>query len=322
MNGEFIEVPLMNCRRIMRKKNNPGLKEYYNRKLSNHYVDYPVNEDMPLMEFLMKVMSGASRTKVKELLTQRMVYVDHIITTQYNHPLKKGQLVQIIKRRNIYELNNPYVSVVYEDMFLIVVEKKEGIITSEPRGARMNSVKKILNEYVKHKSQSFSVHLVHRLDRETSGLLVFAKNRDVQKQFIDFWHDIVSDRRYAAVVEGKVERNADTVISWLTEGRNFTMESSPVDNGGQQAITHYRVVRRNDKYSLMDLKLDTGRKNQIRVHMNVIGHPVVGDMKYGAEQDPVGRVMLHAYKLEFVHPVTHEHLKFEIPLPEEFEQLI
>ncbi|MBR3454795.1 MAG: RluA family pseudouridine synthase [Bacteroidaceae bacterium] len=306
----------------MAKKDNQATKEFYNRRQANHYTDYPVNEDMPLMEFLMKVMQGASRTKVKEVLTQRMVYVDHKITTQYNHPLKKGQLVQIIKRRNIYELRNPYVSVVYEDMFLIVVEKQVGIVTAEPRGSRMNSVKKILNEYVKHKSQSFSVHLVHRLDRETSGLLVFAKSREVQQQFIDNWHDIVTDRRYMAVVEGNVEKNANTIISWLTEGKNFTMESSPVDNGGQQAITHYRVNRRNDKYSLIDLKLDTGRKNQIRVHMKDIGHPIVGDSKYGATEDPLGRIMLHAYKLEFTHPVTREHLKIEIPLPAEYSELI
>ncbi len=306
----------------MAKKDNKATKEFYNRRQSNHYIDYHVDEDMPLMEFLMKAMQGASRTKVKEVLTHRMVYVDNKITTQYNYPLKKGQLVQIIKRRNVYELRNPFVSVVYEDMFLIVVEKQVGIVTSEPRGARMNSVKKILNEYVKHKSQSFSVHLVHRLDRETSGLLVFAKNREVQQQFIDNWHDIVSDRRYAAILEGNVEKNAGTIISWLTEGKNFTMESSPVDNGGLQAVTNYRVNQRNDKYTLIGLKLDTGRKNQIRVHMKDIGHPIVGDSKYGATENPVGRIMLHAYKLEFTHPVTHEHLKFEIPLPPEFKQLM
>lgn len=306
----------------MARKDKQTTKEYYNRRNANHYVDYTVDEDMPLMEFLTKVMTGASRTKVKEVLTQRMVYVDNKITTQYNHPLKKGQLVQIIKRRNIYELRNPFVSVVYEDMFLIVVEKQVGIVTTEPRGSRMNSVKKILNEYVKHKSPSFSVHTVHRLDRETSGLLLFAKNREVQQALIDNWHDYVSDRRYAAVVEGQVEKNADTIISWLTEGRNFTMESSPVDNGGQQAVTNYRVKKRNERYTLMDLKLDTGRKNQIRVHMKDIGHPVVGDTKYGAATDPVGRVLLHAYKLEFTHPMTHEHLKLEIPLPPEFEKLI
>ena len=306
----------------MARKDKQATKEYYNRQQANHYVDYTVDVDMPLMEFLMKAMAGASRTKVKEVLTQRMVYVDKKITTQYNYPLVKGQLVQIIKRRNIYELHNPFVSVVYEDMFLIVVEKQVGIVTSEPRGSRMNSVKKILNEYVKHKSHSFSVHTVHRLDRETSGLLLFAKNREVQQQFIDNWHDIVTDRRYAAVVEGNVEKNANTIVSWLTEGKNFTMESSPVDNGGQQAITNYAVRKRNDKYTLMDLKLDTGRKNQIRVHMHDIGHPVVGDTKYGSTEDPVGRILLHAYKLEFTHPVTREHLKLEIPLPAEFKQLI
>lgn len=306
----------------MAKKDTKALKEFYNRRLANHYVDYLVDENMPLMEFLTKVMKGASRTKVKEVLTQRMVYVDKVITTQYNHPLRKGQLVQIIKRRNIYELRNPFVSVVYEDMFLIVVEKRVGVVTSEPRGSRMNSVKKILNEYVKHKSQSFSVHLVHRLDRETSGLLVFAKSREIQQTFIDNWHFIVKDRRYAAIVEGRVEKDANTIVSWLTEGKNFTMESSPVDNGGQQAVTNYRVKRRNNNYSLMDLKLDTGRKNQIRVHMQDLGHPIVGDLKYGASNDPVGRVMLHAYKLEFTHPVTQEYMKFELPLPGEFTELM
>ena len=305
------------------------MSTYFDHKVANRYTDYLVKEPSELMPFLMNRISGISRTKAKELLSQRMVYVDKEIITQYNYPLKPGQLVQIAKNRHKHSLVSRWVRLVYEDAFIIVVEKKEGIRTNALPGDRKENVKAILDEYVKRTSRTFSVCTVHRLDKGTSGLLLFAKRRDIQKILTDNWHEIVTDRRYVAAVQGEMERDSGVVSSWLTENRMFVTYSSPVDNGGKLAITNYRTLKRKNSYSLVELKLDTGRKNQIRVHMQDLHHPIVGDFKYGSNEseygdraNPVGRICLHAFKLAFRHPVTGEFLKFETPHPSSFVGLL
>ena len=305
------------------------MSTYFDYQAANHYTDYPVKEPAELMSFLMRVMQGISRTKAKELLSQRMVYVDHVITTRYNHPLLPGQLVQVAKNRHKHELRSRWVRLVYEDAFLLVVEKKEGILTNALPGDRRENVKSILDEYVKRQSKSFSVHTVHRLDKGTSGLLLFAKRRDIQQMFTDNWHDFVTDRRYVAVAQGEMEKDSGTVTSWLADNKMFVSYSTPFDNGGKQAITHYRTLERKNGYSLVELKLDTGRKNQIRVHLHDLGHPIVGDYKYGStveeygdRSNPVGRICLHAFRLVFRHPITGETLNFETPYPGCFMQLL
>lgn len=305
------------------------MAKYFDRKAANQYTNYPVTEPAELMQFLMSKIAGVSRTKVKELLSQRMVYVDKVITTQFNAPLKPGQLVQVAKNRHKHELVSRWVKLVYEDAFIIVVEKKEGILTNALPGAIQPNVKAILDEYVKRQNRGFAVHTVHRLDRETSGLLLFAKRRDIQQTFTDNWKEIVSDRRYIAVVQGDMEKDSGTVTSWLTDNKMYVTYSSVVDNGGKYAITNYRTLKRKNGYSLVELKLDTGRKNQIRVHMQDLKHPIVGDFKYGSSEEefgehanPVGRICLHAFRLAFTHPVTGEQLKFETPHPSTFTQLV
>lgn len=305
------------------------MSTYFDYKAANHYTDYPVKEPAELMQFLMNRISGISRTRAKELLSQRMVYVDKEIITQYNHPLKPGQLVQIAKNRHVHSLTSRWVRLVYEDAFLIVVEKKEGILTNALPGDRRENVKSILDEYLKRRNKGFSVHTVHRLDKGTSGLLLFAKRRDIQKTFTDNWKDIVTDRRYIAVVQGEMEKDSGVVTSWLMDNKMFITYSSQEDNGGKLAITNYRTLKRKNGYSLVELKLDTGRKNQIRVHMQDLHHPIVGDFKYGSDaatygdrHDPIGRICLHAFRLAFRHPITGEFLKFETPYPSTFTELV
>lgn len=305
------------------------MSSFFDKKAVNTYTDYPVKESAELMQFLMNRISGISRTRAKELLSQRMVYVNKEIITQYNYQLKPGQLVQIAKNRHKHGLNSKWVRIVYEDAFMIVVEKKEGILTNIQPGKRQETVKSILDEYVKRQNRTFSVCTVHRLDRGTSGLLIFAKRRDIQKKFMDYWHEMVKDRRYIAVVQGDMENDYGQVSSWLSENRMFVTYSSPVDNGGKLAITNYRTLKRKNGYSLVELSLDTGRKNQIRVHMQDLHHPVVGDYKYGStvdvygdRADAAGRICLHAYCLAFHHPVTGEFLKFTTPYPAAFTELM
>lgn len=291
-------------------------------KARPQYTDYVVKEPMELMTFLTAMMPQASRTKIKSLLTKRIVYVDNVITTQYNFPLKPGMKVQISRNKNVHEFHSRLMKIVYEDAYLIVIEKNEGLLSVNTERQKERTACTILNEYVRRSGKHNRVYIVHRLDRDTSGLMMFAKDEKTQHTLRDNWHNIVFDRRYVAVVNGEMERDHGTVHSWLTD-RTLYVYSSPTDDGGKEAITHYRTIKRGNGYSLVELNLETGRKNQIRVHMQDLNHPIVGDGRYGREEDPnpLKRLALHAFKLCFYHPVTGEIMRFETPYPTSFKAL-
>lgn len=284
------------------------------------YTVFHVTEPAELMAFLMQKMAGISRTRVKALLTNRVVLVDNTIQTRYNYPLLPGMEVQISKEKNNHDFRNPMLKILYEDAYLLVVEKKEGLLSVATDKQKERTAQHILNEYVKRQHRNNRIYVVHRLDRETSGIMMYAKDEKTQHSLRDNWHDIVYDRRYVAVVTGSMEKDEGTVSSWLTD-RKLYVSSSGVDDGGKYSVTHYRTIKRANGYSLVELQLETGRKNQIRVHMQTLGHPVVGDLRYGCEADPLGRLALHAFKLCFHHPVTHEKMVFETPYPSVFKSL-
>lgn len=298
------------------------------KKRRSPYIPAPkltrisVKEESELMQFLLDKMGGMSRSSVKSLLGKRQVSVNDKITTQFDYPLKNGDLVIINHSQANTELTHPKLSVIYEDSDIIVVEKKEGLLTVTTGSAKDTTAFSILKNYVKKSSKFNKIYTVHRLDRETSGVLVFAKHSEAQHIFRDNWHEIVTKRIYTAVVEGKVEKEEDQIVSWLTEHEiSLKIKSSPVDDGGKQAVTNYKRKKFNDKFSLLEIELETGRKNQIRVHMESIGHPIVGDKKYGSTVY-IGRLALHARVLEFYHPMTSELMHFETPIPKEFLRLI
>lgn len=286
------------------------------------YTVFPVNEPAELMEFLMRKMDGISRNKVKTMLTNRVVLVDNVITTQYNFALKPGMKVQVSKAKHNHEFRHPLLKLVYEDAYLIVVEKKEGLLSVSTDRQKERTAQHILNEYVKRTHRNNRVFVVHRLDRETSGLMMYAKDEITQHTLRDNWQEIVTDRRYVAIAQGEMEKDFGTVESWLTD-RKLYVSSSPVDDGvGRHAVTHYRTIKRANGYSMVELNLETGRKNQIRVHLSDLGHPVVGDERYGSDCNPLGRLALHAFKLCFYHPVTGEPMEFETPYPSTFRALM
>lgn len=291
-------------------------------KAKAQYTGYQVKESMELMEFLAAKMPDASRTKLKSLLSKRVVYVDKVITTQFNFPLKPGMKVEISKDKGRKEFSNRLLKIVYEDPYIIVVEKKEGLLSVNTDRQKERTAYSILNEYVQRSAKQKRVHIVHRLDRDTSGLMMFAKDEKTQKTLRDKWHDIVTDRRYVAVVTGEMEKDNGTMVSWLTD-RTLYVSSSKFDDGGSKSITHYHTIKRANGYSLMELDLETGRKNQIRVHMQDLGHPIIGDGRYGGEDtpNPIGRLALHAFKLCFYHPITNELMEFETPYPANFKKL-
>lgn len=284
-------------------------------------IIYKVNEPDELMAFLMKKMDGVSRTRVKALLSNRVVSVNNAIQTQYNFPLAPGMEVQISREKHKHEFHHPMLKILYEDPYLIVVEKKEGLLSVATERQKERTAQHILNDYVKRAHRNNRVFVVHRLDRETSGVMMFAKDEKTQHNLRDNWHDIVFDRRYVAIVMGEMEKDGGTVQSWLTD-RKLYVSSSDYDDGGKLSVTHYRTIKRANGFSMIELQLETGRKNQIRVHMQVLGHSVVGDMRYGCEVDPLGRLALHAFKLCFYHPVTGDPMRFEVPYPAPFRSLM
>lgn len=278
-----------------------------------------VNESTELMTFLLAKMGGMSRNAIKSLLSHRQIMVNDKITTQFNLLLQVGDKVTVNSSRGNIELNHPKLKIIFEDQYLIVVEKKEGLLTVTTDKGDETTAFSILKYYVKKSSPQNRIFVVHRIDRETSGIIVFAKTREIQLAMQEHWHEVVTRRVYVALVEGKVEKESDTIVTWLSENeKSLKIHSSYTDNGGQQAITNYRCVKSNDKYSLLEVELETGRKNQIRVHMEGIGHSIVGDKKYGSYTSPIGRMGLHARILAFIHPMTLEEVKFETPVPRSF----
>ena len=297
-------------------------------------TSYRVEAPAELLPFLLTKMGGMTRTSVKQLLGQRRVKVNNAIQTRHDTPLHQGDMITIESGRGNTELRHPKLRIIYEDDALIVVEKKNGLLTVPVnQKSSETTVFSILKEYVKKESRRNTVHVVHRLDRETSGLLVFAKSPELQEYMRTYWRQLVTKRTYVALVEGKLAQKEGQITSWLTENPHTAMvSSSPVDNGGQLAITHYKVLQELDsglespesEISLVELNLETGRTNQIRVHMASIGHPVVGDRKYGHgnESSPIDRLCLHAKVLEFIHPMTEKKVRFEAAMPKEFTLLL
>jgi len=287
----------------------------------NNYQHYIVKEDKPLLEFLLDSIENTSRTKIKSTLQGRGVKVNGKVITQFDYPLKSGMKVAVSKSKQTSEMfKNRYIKIVYEDRYIVVIEKNIGILSMAAGHSSLN-VKTVLDSYFKSTRQKCTAHVVHRLDRDTSGLMIYAKDMQTEQILEHEWHDIVYDRRYVAVVSGEMEDDYGTMTSWLKDNKAYITYSSPYDNGGKYAVTHFHTLDRTTDHSLVEFRLETGRKNQIRVHSADMGHPVCGDIKYGNGDDPIGRLCLHAYVLCFYHPITRRRMEFETPIPVNFRKL-
>lgn len=286
------------------------------QKQYNHYV---VKEPSELLAWLMENLHD-SRTKIKATLSGKGIKVNGKIVTQFDYPLIPGMKIAVSKTKQNNQFKNHYIKLVYEDRYLVVIEKKPGILSMAAGHSSLN-VKTVLDNYFKQTRQRCQAHVVHRLDRETSGLMIYAKDKQTELALEADWHNIVFDRRYVAVLSGEVVDNEGTIANWLKDNKAYVTYSSPVDNGGKYAVTHFHVLARTYEHSLVEFKLETGRKNQIRVHAADMGHPVCGDIKYGNGDDPLGRLCLHAFKLCFYHPINHRPMEFETELPQTFRKL-
>lgn len=285
----------------------------------NDYAQYRVEQEMPLLEFLFTAVKE-SKNKIKLTLKGRGVKVNGKVVTQFDYPLVPGMRVAVSRSKRNDTFKSRYVKIVYEDRWLVVVEKNIGILSMAAGHSSLN-VKSVLDDYFAKSRQKCRAHVVHRLDRDTSGLMIYAKDIDTEQILEHNWHDIVYDRRYVAVVSGEMEESEGTIANWLKDNKAYVTYSSPVDNGGKYAVTHFYVLDRTTEHSLVEYKLETGRKNQIRVHSADMGHPVCGDVKYGNGDDPLHRLCLHAYVLCFTHPITGERMEFDTPVPAQFRHL-
>ena len=282
-------------------------------------LTFKVVEPAQLIAFIMEKMHGVSRNRAKALISNRVVLVNNTITTHPLAELKPGDVVQLDRSKHKKSFHCKELDIVFEDPYLFIIDKHPGLL-SMSNNSRQQTVQTVLNRYLEKGGGRNTSHLVHRLDRDTSGLMVYAKDVQTQQSLINSWQQLVTDRRYLALVKGEFQQIRGRIQSWLTEDKKFITHSSPVDNGGKYAVTHYNLLDSSNGYSLVECELETGRKNQIRVHMADMGNPVVGDHKYGASGDPIRRLGLHAYMLCFTHPVTGKHMRFETPVPVSFEK--
>ena len=283
---------------------------------------YIPQADTTLLQFLFEAMPQRKRTNIKELLKHNQIAVNGTPITQFDALLKAGDTVQANLTREFYVFYHRRMQLVYEDDDIIVVNKGYGLLSMGTDKVKEGTAYSIVRDYVKWHDPRNKLFIVHRLDRDTSGLMMFAKSEEAKVTMQHNWNNMVLNRKYLAVVEGKVEEPEGVVRSYLAETTQYEVYSTQNPEEGQLAVTRYRVLKCKNGYTLLEVELDTGRKNQIRVHMKDLGHPIAGDRKYGAKSSPIHRLALHAQTLRFVHPITRKEMNFETPVPAAFASMV
>ena len=283
---------------------------------------YPVKESAKLLDFLIASMPQRKRTAVKALLAHNQIAVNGMPVTQFDTELKPGDTVKANLSREFKIFYNRRLKIVYEDDDIIVVNKGYGLLSMGNDKVTEGTAYSILKEYLKWCDPRNKLFIVHRLDRDTSGLMVFAKSMEAKERLQHNWNNMVLSRKYLAVVEGQPDPAEGEKRSYLAENSRYEVYSTDKPGEGQLAITRYRTLKSSGRYSLMEVELDTGRKNQIRVHMKDLGHPISGDRRYGASASPIHRMALHAQTLRFVHPITRKDMNFSTPVPISFQKMV
>ena len=302
--------------------NNPKNPHFRNKQFREDRIITLVNtgtEDAPLMEFLAQCEPGVKRTELKKWLRYGQVMVNGNVTSAFDFPVAPGVDVKVNLTRSFPVFRHPRIQLVYEDEHVLIINKGYGILSVSTQSHRCEeNAYDIMRNYVKNVSPSNKLFLVHRLDRDTSGLMMFAKTEEAQNVLRHNWNNMILERLYVALLEGDLPNDNGYVKSRLTENSQFVVYSTDVPGEGKLAVTHYEVIERGKGYTLAQFSLDTGRKNQIRVHASEMGHPIAGDRKYGAATSPIHRLALHAMTLRFAHPITRKDMNFTTPIPGTF----
>ncbi|MDE6340028.1 MAG: RluA family pseudouridine synthase [Muribaculaceae bacterium] len=275
------------------------------------------------MEFVTARRPDSKRNDIKKWMKFGHLKVDGQVTTAFDAPVAPGAVVEFNSTRPYPKFRHPRIEIVYEDDDVLVINKGYGLLSvSTLSHKKEENAYEILRNYVKEVNPRNKLFIVHRLDRDTSGLMMFAKSEEAQDVLRHNWNNMILERLYVAVLEGYLEEDKGYVKSRLAENSQFVVYSTDNPEEGRVAVTHYEVVGRGNGYTLAQFSLDTGRKNQIRVHAKELGHPIAGDRKYGATKSPLHRLALHARTLRFAHPITRKDMNFETPIPPKFAAAI
>ena len=287
------------------------------------FKGYKVTEETELMVFLIATLPGKNRNNIKTLLRDKFIEVDNKVQTQYNLKLHPGQTVSVRpKKGSVLQATYKGLSIIHEDKYLIVINKNAGFLTKSTNKERTKTAVAILQEHVQKTNRTNKIHIVHSIEREMSGVMVFAKTEEIRDALQESWNETIQEAIYSVVVQGKVEKETDTITSYLVESdASLKVHSSQNPKKGKKAITNFETVKVKKGLSLLKVTLETGRKNQIRVHMQDIKHPVIGDKKYGATVSPIDRLGLHLQKLTFKNPITQKLVTYEAPIPKNFTTL-
>lgn len=302
-----------------------SFKERYYARARNKYTDYRVNKETTLMEFLAEKMPDASRTTLKSFLSNKQVYVNKSVITQFNHPLERGMMVQILNTKHKKaEFKNKDVTILYEDAYLLIVSKKAGILSMPTSNKRGKSIYAILENYVKRDNHRGEVYLVNKLEQEESGLMIYTKDEKTKFNLQDHWKQLIINYTLVGVVEGEVPTNNGAIVSWIDEDRQiqFSENLNDAPQDSIKAATKYRVIKRANGLSMLEFDQLEDRNNKVQIQMAHIGYPLLGDRRYSTIESPLKRIALHGFLIRFRHPVTNELMKFETPYPKEFRALL
>lgn len=274
--------------------------------------EFIVEKETLLFEFLKLKLNNLSKNSIKNILHDKYVYINGKCITKYDYLLKLNDKV-VVKSTNDLDI-------LYEDKDIIVVNKPNGLLTISTQNEEEKTLYHQVHEYVKRVNKNNKIFIIHRLDKDTSGVVMFAKSEKVKNLYQNKWNSIVLNRCYYAVIDGIVKNKEGTIKSYLSENSNYIVYSTNNKNG-KLAITEYKVLKEKNNKSLLDINIKTGRKNQIRVHMKENLYPIAGDNKYGKKDKNAKRLYLHAYKLELLNPITNKKIIFETKIPKEFDRL-
>ncbi len=286
--------------------------------IETHHVTVPGK----LLEFLFAAMPQRKRTNVKELLKYDSVMLNGNVTRQFDTEVNPGDEVKVNFTRAFITFYNRRMQLLYEDDDILVVNKGYGLLSMGNDKIKDGTAYSILRDYLKSKDPRNKLFIVHRLDQNTSGLMMFAKNIEAKETLQHNWNNMVRRRQYVCVVEGKLTPPEGEVKSYLAENSVHQVYSTDNPEEGKLAYTRYKTIKSGNGYTLVEVELETGRKNQIRVHMKDLGFPIAGDRRYEARTSPIRRLALHARTLVFIHPTTRRLMEFETPIPTSFASMV
>ncbi len=278
-----------------------------------------VEKDDTLLNIMVNMFREQSKKKIKSLIKYKEVMVDGKVVVNSSTLIKKGSVVEVTFGRKI--IDEASLDIIYEDKDIIAIDKPAGLLSISNKKEHEETAFRKVSDYIKINNPKAKLFVVHRLDQATSGVLMFAKNEKIKELLQGKWNELVKLREYIAVVEGKVE-NEKTIEGYLTMNHFQIVHSTRDKVNGWYAKTHFVRVKTNGKYSLVKVDIATGKRNQIRAHMSESGHPIVGDKKYGAKSNPIGRLGLHASRLELIDPRNGGMLKFSSATPKMIEELV